>query len=816
MEEAAFFSSPGYRNAQDLLSDLSSIRSAELLDQVFGLGAADRFNGSALFTETDPLGSVGISILSDEQLQGHPGAFTSSFLDGSPEILLNGSWLRSASVDAVTGVILEEFGHAIDWAVNGDRDTSGDEGLWFSHRLLATHGINYSTYGRPDGDHGTLQLGSISIGVEFATTAGFTTTGISAASWSSATSGLSNNGSVTTASAPASITVIGSNAGSTGPEAVDYSTNSIITAPGFAVYDWSYTNNDPDLTSDSFGTLINGTTYSVLSSSARASQSKPGQLTSFFTTPTSFGFRALSNDGVNGNIVADISNFQFKRISEAYYVRFNNLFAAVNDGANADAGALISSNVWILPDDPTTDVDFRTNFASNGSGATKRVWLITDNLNGGEPLELFLTNGVDTVGSATKDRWIFNTLSDGSGTSYIASSGSDTTASNDTSLNLPRVGAIALSDLDDLRAEQNDTIPPEVSSVSISDWRLKSGDTTMLTIVFSEEVMGLDDTSFASIVQFPNLTKSGSLTTADNITFTVLLTPNASAEDHSNIISVDASQLTDLVGNVGSNTAGRFSGNYTVDTTPPALTGIYFHLTGGTSASALTRPILYGEIPYLYFQLREPVYNLRLQDLDVTGGTVTNLEVCDNTGAAAVGTEETSTLYRARFTPSPIISNSIPVWAKLKSFSDRAEATIDGYPSYLAAANSTGNINIPTTSSAANLRFSIDNSRPFATFRTPPTALSRGALRAIQLDMSEEVRSSGLGRFGTNCFQVSGGGYVASVKQLSKTRWEILLVAPRYAGDYTLSIIPGSFYDVNGNRSIANKQFLDRVRFRVA
>lgn len=812
MDDNTFLASSGYRNAQILLCGLGTQSGAVLLDQVFGPGASDRFNSSALFSDPDPLGWVGITTLSDEQLQGHPGAFTSSFLDGSPEILLNGSWLRSASVDAVTGVILEEFGHAIDWVVNGDRDTPGDEGLWFSNRLMAAHGLNYSTLGRPHNDHGTLRVGSISLDVEFATSAGFTTTGIAPASWSSATSGLSD-GSVDLDSAPASITINGSNNGSGSPETVDYSTNSVITAPGFAVYDWDYTNFDSEYIRDSFGTLIDGTTYSSLSSSAFGIQTKTGQLTSFFTTPTSFGFRALSNDGLTGNIVANISNFKFKQISDAYYVRFNNLFAAVNDGGNADTGALISSNVWILPDDPTADPDFRTNFADNGSGGTKRVWLISDAINNGQPLALYLTNGVDTVGTSAKDRWIFNTVSDGSGTSYIASSGSDTTTANNTGLNLPRVGTIALSDLDDLRAEQNDTTPPTVSSVALSDWRLKSGDTTQLTIVFSEEVSGFSDAVFSNIVQIPNLSKSGTLTTSDNITFTVLLAPNAT-EAPSNQISVDVSQLTDTAGNAGSNTASRFSENYTVDTIPPALTGIYFHLTGGTAASALSSPILYGQVPYLYFQFREPVYNLRLQDLNVTGGKVTALEVCNTVnGNAAPGTEETSTLYRARFTPSPIISNSIPVWARLNSFSDRAEATIDGY-SYLTSANTTGNINISTTSSAANLRFSIDNTRPFATFLTPPTTLTRGSVRAIQLDMSEEVRTSGLGSLGISSFQVSGGGRVASVRQLSKTRWELLLVAPRYAGDFTLSIIPGSFLDINGNTSMADKRFRDRLRIR--
>lgn len=370
-----------------------------------------------------------------------------------------------------------------------------------------------------------------------------------------------------------------------------------------------------------------------------------------------------------------------------------------------------------------------------------------------------------------------------------------TTASNSS---LPAISSsIALSDLDQLNSEQGDTVPPTATSVSLSDTRLKIGDSTRLTIVFSEEIRGLTNANFSTIVSHPNLTyTTGSLSTSNNITWTADFTPGSTTEDSSNVISVDVTQIADIAGNSGSNTGSRISSNYTVDTIRPELTGIYFSVSGGTQA--LARPILNGEKPYLYFKFTESVWNLKLTDVDVTGGIASSLEVCNPiTGAAAAGTESTSTLYRVRFTPNNINSNSIPVWAKLKGFSDRAET------------NAQGNLNLPSTSATANLRFSIDNARPFATFKSAPTTMSLGSVKAIQIELSEASPN-----FSINSLKVTGSSYVAGFRKLSNTLYEILLVATKYTGDFTLSIIPESFHDISGNRSIANKQFLDVVRIK--
>ncbi|MCU1376745.1 MAG: hypothetical protein JWO68_4031, partial [Actinomycetia bacterium] len=115
-------------------------------------------------------------------------------------------------------------------------------------------------------------------------------------------------------------------------------------------------------------------------------------------------------------------------------------------------------------------------------------------------------------------------------------------------------GNVAASD----SSQAFDTKAPTVSSIAMSDTALKSGETSTVTITFSEAVSGFDNTDVT--VQNGTL---GTLTTANGgVTWTGTFTPTSNIEDTTNIVSV-ASSYTDAAGNAGS--AGT-SANYTVDT----------------------------------------------------------------------------------------------------------------------------------------------------------------------------------------------------------------------------------------------------------
>ncbi|MEP1890146.1 MAG: Ig-like domain-containing protein [Cyclobacteriaceae bacterium] len=106
-----------------------------------------------------------------------------------------------------------------------------------------------------------------------------------------------------------------------------------------------------------------------------------------------------------------------------------------------------------------------------------------------------------------------------------------------------------------------DRVPP-TATITIDDAALKIGDTPTLTITFSEEVEGFENTDLI----LPNGTVSA-LATTDNLTFTATYTPDSDIEEAENIITIDMSELTDLAGNAGETDAS--TDNFEIDTKRP-------------------------------------------------------------------------------------------------------------------------------------------------------------------------------------------------------------------------------------------------------
>ena len=110
--------------------------------------------------------------------------------------------------------------------------------------------------------------------------------------------------------------------------------------------------------------------------------------------------------------------------------------------------------------------------------------------------------------------------------------------------------------------ELQDTIPP-TAGFTISDTALKIGDTALVTITFSEPVLGFDNADLTVANASLTAVSSGD----GGITWTATLTPNASVEDATNIITLNNAGLTDVAGNAGVGTTD--SGNYAIDTLRP-------------------------------------------------------------------------------------------------------------------------------------------------------------------------------------------------------------------------------------------------------
>ncbi len=109
-----------------------------------------------------------------------------------------------------------------------------------------------------------------------------------------------------------------------------------------------------------------------------------------------------------------------------------------------------------------------------------------------------------------------------------------------------------------------DTLRP-TATLAVADTSLTVGETSGVTITFSEAVTGLTtaDLSVGSGVV-------SALTTADGgVTWTATLTPMANTVAANNIIRLDNTGIADLAGNVGAATTA--SNTYAVETTRPAF-----------------------------------------------------------------------------------------------------------------------------------------------------------------------------------------------------------------------------------------------------
>src|SRR5690606_25757776 len=156
-----------------------------------------------------------------------------------------------------------------------------------------------------------------------------------------------------------------------------------------------------------------------------------------------------------------------------------------------------------------------------------------------------------------------------------------------------------------------DTRSP-TASIVVTDTVLKAGQSTTVTITFSEAVTGLTTADFT----VANGTLSN-LTTADNITYTATLTPSDGVADPTNLITLDNLGYTDVAGNSGS--VPTDSNNYAIDTQRPTPTSI---LVTDTTLRA-------GQSTTVTITFNEAVSGLTISDFNVANGALSNLASSD-------------------------------------------------------------------------------------------------------------------------------------------------------------------------------------------
>ncbi|PKM13834.1 MAG: hypothetical protein CVV15_01780 [Gammaproteobacteria bacterium HGW-Gammaproteobacteria-5] len=149
------------------------------------------------------------------------------------------------------------------------------------------------------------------------------------------------------------------------------------------------------------------------------------------------------------------------------------------------------------------------------------------------------------------------------------------------------------------------------ASIVVTDTALRAGQSTTVTITFSEAVVGLTTADFS----VANGTLSN-LSTSDNITWTATLTPSSNVTDTTNLVTLDNTGVQDTAGNAGVGTTD--SNNYAIDTQRPTA-GIVITDTALKAGQSTTVTITFSEA----------VTGLTTADFSVANGTLGNLSSSD-------------------------------------------------------------------------------------------------------------------------------------------------------------------------------------------
>jgi hypothetical protein len=235
-----------------------------------------------------------------------------------------------------------------------------------------------------------------------------------------------------------------------------------------------------------------------------------------------------------------------------------------------------------------------------------------------------------------------------------------------------------------------DTVRP-TATIVVADPTLALGQTSLVTITFSEAVTGLTLADFT----VANGTLSG-LTTSDNITYTATFTPTASVNDATNIITLNNAGIADAAGNTGAGTTD--SNNYAIDSLRPTATIV----VADPTLSA-------GETSLVTITFSEAVTGFDNSDLSIPNGTL-----------SAVSSSDGGITWTATFTPTVGVRDT----TNLISLNNSGVADI------------AGNTGSGITHSA---NVTIDTVLPTATIVVADTALSVGETSLVTITFSEAV-----------------------------------------------------------------------------
>ena len=372
---------------------------------------------------------------------------------------------------------------------------------------------------------------------------------------------------------------------------------------------------------------------------------------------------------------------------------------SANDVIVNESGA--STNFSLVVNGATQGVDANTAFRQyaylgydGGPGTETSVTLSFTGSQTFSPASLYIINW--TAGNAT-----FTFTSNISGSVSTSSLGNGASQSVNLSALAANTSVITITanvpfkaGIDDIVLENivaPDTTPP-TSSIAVADTALRVGETSLVTITFSEAVVGFTNADLS----IANGTLSAVSSADGGTTWTATLTPSASTTDPTNVITLNNPGVTDAAGNAGTGTTN--SNNYAIDTAAPTAT-----IVVADTALAIN------ETSLVTITFSEAVTGFTNADLSIANGTLTAVSSSDG------GITWTATLTPTASTTDPtnlIVLNNTGV------------------------ADAAGNAGTGTTNSN---NYAIDTAPPTATIVVADAALAINETSLVTFTFSEAV-----------------------------------------------------------------------------
>ena len=353
------------------------------------------------------------------------------------------------------------------------------------------------------------------------------------------------------------------------------------------------------------------------------------------------------------------------------------------DGATSSAASVTVAIHETVP--PTATISLSDTALKVGETATVTI-TFSEVVSGFTNADLTVTNGtLSAVASSDGGKtW----------TATFTPTSNITSASNVITLNNAGVTDLAGNAGAGTTSSANYSIDTQrpTATIVVADSNLSIGETSQVTITFSEAVTGFTNADLT----VANGTLSAVSSSDGGITWTATLTPNSAISDATNLITLDNTGVSDAAGNAGSGTTN--SNNYAIDTQRPTATIV-------VADSSLS----IGETSQVTITFSEAVTGFTNADLTVANGTL-----------SAVSSSDGGITWTATFTPSSAISDATNL------------ITLDN----TGVSDAAGNAGSGTTNSN---NYAIDTVRPTATIVVANPTLAIGQTSLVTFTFSEAV-----------------------------------------------------------------------------